>query len=408
MTDFEAWLRKGLGRAAMILKKRDSRYYRGPLLHACTHNLTYDPQCEDGRAPYLLDLIKMSGEPDFYRHCVLTALLSDDEDQDLGQLFELGAHFASNGDGEMKRVMYAAFERHGFVEAGLGSAEQLVVLDGVNGLLFAAKSFGDVEADERPWQFGHLIEALKEHHGEQMLPPELKPYFQEWQNQEKLWESARQKGPEPRPDYATLKRSMTRVSPIGWARSASSDELALVVDDFLVETDEKRIVWLLRAFRFRAFPGPLDRLLALAKGENDKIARAALTALSNITDERVRELGLSFIQQRLRLDFAAGLLIKNSAPGDLRLLENLLADPHDADVYHHLGIDVRNFIGANRSEEAERSLLLLYEHGPCSTCRHGAIEELIAINRLPDWMIEECRYDADGDTRKLAMTVLAA
>jgi hypothetical protein len=89
MTDFEAWLQKGLGRAAMILKKHDSRYNRGPLLHACTHNLTYDPQCEDGRAPYLLDLIKVSSEPDFYRHCVLTALLSHDEDEDLGQLYEL-------------------------------------------------------------------------------------------------------------------------------------------------------------------------------------------------------------------------------------------------------------------------------------------------------------------------------
>jgi hypothetical protein len=65
---------------------------------------------------------------------------------------------------------------------------------------------------------------------------------------------------------------------------------------------------------------------------------------------------------------------------------------------------VRQFIEAHRSEEAERSLLLLYENGPCSMCRHGTVEELIAINRLPHWMMEECRYDADGDTRKLAMT----
>src|ERR1700722_18280702 len=82
MTDFESWLQKGLGRAAMILTKHDGGTYRGPLLHACTHNSTYDPQCEDGRAPYLLDLIKLSGEPDYYRHCVLTALLSHDEDED--------------------------------------------------------------------------------------------------------------------------------------------------------------------------------------------------------------------------------------------------------------------------------------------------------------------------------------
>jgi hypothetical protein len=51
--------------------------------------------------------------------------------------------------------------------------------------------------------------------------------------------------------------------------------------------------------------------------------------------------------------------------------------------------------------EAERALLLLYENGPCALCRHGVVEELIAINRFPDWMRAECQYDAYSETRKL-------
>ena len=44
--------------------------------------------------------------------------------------------------------MYSAFERHGFTTAGRPCAEQLVILDGLGGLLSVAKSFHEVEADE--------------------------------------------------------------------------------------------------------------------------------------------------------------------------------------------------------------------------------------------------------------------
>jgi hypothetical protein len=54
--EFAGWLRQGLGRAAVFLTGHDSVPYREILLHACTHNLAYNP-CEDSRVPYLLDLI---------------------------------------------------------------------------------------------------------------------------------------------------------------------------------------------------------------------------------------------------------------------------------------------------------------------------------------------------------------
>jgi hypothetical protein len=38
MTDFEGWLRKGLGRAAIFLKTHPPEHCRAPLLHACMHS----------------------------------------------------------------------------------------------------------------------------------------------------------------------------------------------------------------------------------------------------------------------------------------------------------------------------------------------------------------------------------
>ena len=86
--------------------------------------------------------------------------------------------------------MYATFDLRGFANAGISCAETLVLLDGLDGVLFMARSFGDVEADERPWQFGNLVQALERRDGKQAFPPELNRFVQEWRYQEH-WERER-------------------------------------------------------------------------------------------------------------------------------------------------------------------------------------------------------------------------
>ena len=95
------------------------------------------------------------------------------------------------------------------------------------------------------------------------------------------------------------------------------------------------------------------------------------------------------------------LLNRNAERSDYRVLEGPLGEAIELYIYHCMGIDVGRFVEAHRSEEAERSLLLMYENGPCSLCRHGAVEEFIAIDRLPAWIREACQYEAYSETRKL-------
>ena len=124
---------KGLGRAAIFLKTHPREHYRAPLLHACTHNLTYDSQCEESRGLYLVNLIEASSDAEFYRDRILSALAADEAQMDLGQLFEIAVRFVANGDQELKRAMYTAFDRFGFANAGICCAEELVRLDGLHG-----------------------------------------------------------------------------------------------------------------------------------------------------------------------------------------------------------------------------------------------------------------------------------
>ena len=179
MTEFENWLRKGLGRAAIFLQKIDSRPYREQLLYACTHDLTYDRQCEDRRGHYLLELIAASRDEAFYREAMLDMLKNCGEDLDSAQIFEIAGDYARKGDAAMKAAMYAAFESSGYANMGYCAAEQLVRLDGLEALSFVMKSFSEEEAPERPWQFRSLLTVLEERNGKQTLPPELLLYLAE-------------------------------------------------------------------------------------------------------------------------------------------------------------------------------------------------------------------------------------
>src|SRR5437879_271391 len=123
--EFAGWLRKGLGRASVYLKTHDGKACREELLYACTYNLIYDRQCEESRAPYLLELIELSSDAEFYRNGILAALKSEDDEVDQGQTFELAASFAEKGDSEIKQSMYAAFARDSFE---LTAADELVRL----------------------------------------------------------------------------------------------------------------------------------------------------------------------------------------------------------------------------------------------------------------------------------------
>jgi len=140
-----------------------------------------------------VNLIGASSDAEFYRDRILSALAADEAQMDLGQLFEIAARFVVNGDHELKQAMYTAFDHFGFANAGICCAEELVRLDGLHGLLFVAKSFGDIEPDERPWQFGNLVDALEKRDGKQAFPPELDRFAREWRDQEEHWERERQK-----------------------------------------------------------------------------------------------------------------------------------------------------------------------------------------------------------------------
>jgi hypothetical protein len=72
----------------------------------------------------------------------------------------------------------------------------------------------------------------------------------------------------------------------------------------------------------------------------------------------------------------------------------------DADGWHYLGMAVFTLLREMEAppEESRAVLLRLYEDVPCSFCRGTAVSNLVASGGLPDWIAEECRYDAEAET----------
>jgi hypothetical protein len=416
--EFNQWLQKGLGRAVVYIKKHDPKPLRETVLHACTHNLTYDPQCEGDRETYLLDLIHACGDEKFFRNGLLEALTTaprDPDTSDLGQTIALCRNFAEKGDTEMKEAMYNAVADAGFEREGYSYCE-LIKLDGLPALLIAAEHFPPTIPDDQLWQVGSLIRELQDRDGEEAADEAIRRALAESPRLAQMLEKSRvcKHGFEPRKkgrkrvDYATVKRMIAEKPAAllgapyaGWGKTASEEELQTAAADLLLERDEARLLAYLSVFRFQPFPGPIARLLELAESSNIRLARLAVAVLSQLSNPEIRSLALRLLGTRGKQGDGVELLTNNYQSGDFRLIESRLREPMDVGETHHFEMGVRHLVRKYRQEEAEQCLLLLYEKGPCSLCRGQVVEDLIALNRLPEWMREECRYDSYTCTRKL-------
>lgn len=418
--DLEKWLRQGLGRAASFIQAADPARYRDALLHACTHNLCYDRQCEETRGYYFSNLVRMTNDPGYFRNSVLAALSSEGgkfEPDDVLQMFAVAQHWAADGSAAARQTLYAVFARDAFERAEIWCGHYLVKLDGLDGLLFVLDFLGRVEAGEKRWMFELLVSELEEREGNEAAAQALAAAALDRPELADLLEMARIEGDRrtqgrggpsaPRKPYSVVGQeilSQDKQIPalMIWARTATEEELEFAAEDLRHERDEARLYQRLLIFRDRRFPGAYERLIELAKTGNWRLSHAATTSLSHIEAPELRSLGLDLLSTDDRADLGLELLTDRGEPGDYKLIEQALRRNLSEAVYHGLGLEVLGFVEANLSDEAVTCLELLYENGPCSTCRESCVRRLIALDRFPDWMRDECLHDAESGTRELA------
>ena len=167
-------LRRGTGRAGILLQKDPrNRELNKELLRGCVENLVYDPQSEAIRAPYLCELIRISGQQDTYRDALESRLLAatpDDSVRDVEQVFGILAQFATQGE-KGGAVLREFVLEAGPTELAQAVAPDLIRLQGLNAFLACLCRFNP---DEDWWLIGEMTHALEERDGTELAQSALR------------------------------------------------------------------------------------------------------------------------------------------------------------------------------------------------------------------------------------------
>jgi len=97
----------------------------------------------------------------------------------------------------------------------------------------------------------------------------------------------------------------------------------------------------------------------------------------------------------------AGLLINNYRQGDEQLVLESFALPDDECETHWLLMDVVKMLETNAEADCSRLGMIAYASTPCANCRSDSARLLHRRNAAPEWLTEECRYDASPECREV-------
>ncbi len=433
--EFEAAARRGLGRAVLWLQRGEVIPNRDFLLHACTHNLTFYFQSAEDRARYMFDIIQATSEPEFYSQFVRQSLdeISDDEDdwweedeRSIGQMFGLLGLLAKNGDYSVRKSLYSFFEKHS-AGSDYSRAEVIVNIDGLDGYLVIVHQWIlHPRKQEDHWTEAWLLEQVEERFGLEIVQsfleqaaeaePAIGMYLTEVREKQTAWHKRQgSKSRRDRPGYAELRRrifnseaSKGRMPWDRWGATVSEDDAEKLAAELLAETNSVRLERYLRLFQRRPFPFDYTPLLALARSGDQQVVTAARAALARIEHSSIHDLALELMETDERPWELIELLARNFREGDEKAIERILEEPWGAKKTERIGLELRKVVEENITVALAPALLLFYERGYCTMCRHGTIELLDELGQLPPCIVEEGQYDADDSIREYVEQVISS
>lgn len=440
---FEQALRYGRGNALIHVLNYGLDGIDELVLHACLVSQAYDPQCEGHRAPWLYRMFQGTTLYQKFSAAIVEALNRPSEEHSIEQLCELASRMAVGGD------KAAAHALRKFVWSQPYTSEDfpcgcnaIVLLDGLPAVIELARRLGNILLQNPDDYVGslfwltegtpHYDSAIEElgraSIGDDAIAAYLAREREEIAKREAdANESLEQKAArfEKRRNEYLIEFPVERIFSMASApasnrpypysrfgRMAREADLDLILRRIETENDPeicRRLMWVFR----RATPPRTPACIwAFAESRDLPMREATLRMLANISDPNVGEFGRKMLR---RSSFAPEdsdlieLLARNYQPGDAELiLRKLESVTTSDDGLHTLGMSARQFCENNPVPEVAGIARWIYDTTPCSLCRKGAVETLIACNQLPDYIAEECRYDANEETQSIVIEVSGA
>tara|TARA_R110002073_G_scaffold292129_1_gene457384 strand:- start:2172 stop:2777 length:606 start_codon:yes stop_codon:yes gene_type:complete len=190
---------------------------------------------------------------------------------------------------------------------------------------------------------------------------------------------------------------------MSFGRHANTQEPEQIFNMLINEPKDSVRVRLLWVFRRAAIPRLDLKLFEWALCKNKDLRSAAISALSQVSDKKIYELGREIVlNQELFEDTVevVDLFIKNYRNDIPQLLLTSLKGV-DVDEYgmHSIGCSIIELVDQNCDSELSVLFNWVYEETPCTQCRYDAIIHLERLQQLNKRLINECKFDASEEIR---------
>lgn len=411
-------LQKGLGRAMQwaIAGKLDE----GVLLDACLHNKRYDRGFNEVRGHWLWPIMQAIRAEDRFRPAIFEAL-NDLPENDALQLCELGFHYAEQGDERFRSRLYQIVQEKPLSDTQYLGEEEIIRLDGEQAFLLAVRIRGTQLVDrDWDWHDSVLMDKAVEQLGEERVnglvgatAHEAIQRFRNRWHQEKSNAEQREASGQNRSEQAGMTPISEIISTIEsepknrvtlriWGRRATEEDLETVFQYLLSACNPTFIANSLMVFSAREFPRIVPQVVSLSQHSDPKVRRLTFVALENSTHPLVRQLAEDELRKGVPDGLALGLFVKNFRSGDEQRILEFAEIPDDDDQQHELLKDAIKVCQENEQADCSQLGVVAYALQPCGMCRGWAADVLQKRKVAPPWLTEECRFDSEEDTRKLA------
>ncbi len=394
----------------------------------------YDAQVEDERAAWLVEMMS-------HAHLNLKAFetIKDalhiepsvenywDREHRCSVIMELAKHAVAGA----RDLLYAMFTQSAVTSSladqdqpdDLVGVDQIVELDGINGLLFIARKLGQCETQDPTLFVDHaLLDAFDQREGSPIAREILEKAAKDDVDIQRFLLALGSPDDDDEEEAVltgggTYEQRMGRITAHDviahvrkdpdhgciwlreWGLQADENARLTVFAALLDETSPLRLACFLRAFSATGPPYFSARLIPWIDVMEDEVGFVATQVLAHVSDPNLRDIAISRLTQAEPDINFIPLLTRSYLEGDHEIIENALCMIDDVDERHALLYDVLDLFEVNRVVGAAGSLIYVYEYTPCTNCRLRALELLTTLERLPDWIAEESKLDASEETR---------
>ena len=412
---------RGLGRGILAVQENPDRY-RELVLWACGRNLSFDTQCEGTRAWYDYQLIQCYPDNKEFLELIEQKLRSKKPDSgwDYLHFSELLMYFAMDGNENAAAALWDKYEElfsslNSFRRSSLikrrtvecfetlcialswDKENYFRIAEDIGGLFLSSNQYD-------AWDFAWLYDSRPRWFNSELkrkskFSRELSAFFSAFDDlkkEQKNW---------------SANRSENRIPEGGRALSVylkwKAPELtASYVEIYLSKKNPQERAKALEAFSVCPYPMDPTPILKDAESDCHSLRSAAIEALGEIRNQKVREYAWKHIEDDI--DGMLPIVIKNYMPEDeaflRKYISELQVDYSCKSGWHGVHMDIRDLFDEDAGiTKPPKSLLpILYESTLCSFCREAVVRLMSKYRMISDSMWEELLFDSNDDIRAFA------